>query len=138
MRVRHEGDMPDREGQIRQVGRLLESGAFEASAQLVIGIRPGLRTRGRAVIAGSAALLEASVDMAAGPPAGMDGGDIMVAHWEGEANENRPLEIEGPVGSSCCSPARVQSGSACREHQARQLGAEPLCRRPSRRLRNVR
>jgi hypothetical protein len=36
--------------------------------------------------------------MAAGPPAGIGGGDIIVADREGEANENRPLEIEGPVG----------------------------------------
>jgi len=28
----------------------------------------------------------------------MDGGDIIVADGEGEANENRPLEIKGPVG----------------------------------------
>jgi hypothetical protein len=36
--------------------------------------------------------------MATGPPAGVGGGDIIVADGEGEANENRPLEIEGPVG----------------------------------------
>ena len=28
----------------------------------------------------------------------MDGGDIIVANGAGETNENRPLEIEGPVG----------------------------------------
>jgi hypothetical protein len=30
----------------------------------------------------------------------MAGGDIIVAGGRGEANENRPLEIEGPVGSN--------------------------------------
>jgi hypothetical protein len=44
-------------------------------------------------MAASAALLDASVDMAAGPRAGMEGGDIIVPDT-GETNENRALEID--------------------------------------------
>ena len=96
--VRHERDMLDRERQVRQVGRLLERGAVDVERPALDRHPSGLANLGRAVMAASAALVDASVDMATGPPAGMDCGDIIVAVGIGEANENRPLEIEGPVG----------------------------------------
>ena len=46
-----------------------------SGAQLLIGTRPGFVTRGRGVALAVIGLLV--VDMAAGPPAGVAGGDIV-------------------------------------------------------------